>query len=113
MNKVNQETYALLFKELLNAPSSTYELSEVTGLHLVTVQSLMRTLKKHKVVHISAWDTDKLGRDCTPIYAFGKGKNAARRKMSASDRTARYRAKKDKALPVNLVVKHASTVKGE
>ena len=94
MNKVNQETYALLFKSLMDEPQSTHELVEVTGLHLVTVQSLMRVLKRHKVIHIFGWDTDRLGRDTTPIFKLGHGRNKPRRKKTAAERQAQYRAKK-------------------
>lgn len=93
-HKVNQDTYGRLFRMLLDDPCTAHELAEETGLHIVTAQSLMRTLKKHKVVHISAWEPDRLGRDATPVYKLGDGKNKARRRMTHAERQARHRAKK-------------------
>lgn len=92
--KVNQDTYARLFKVLLHEVSTAHELAEETGLHVVTVQSLMRTLKKHKVVHVCEWEADRLGRDVTPVYKLGVGKDKPRHKFTARERQARHRAKK-------------------
>lgn len=92
--KVNQMSYAVLFRALMAEPLSSHELAEVTGLHLATIQSLMRVLKEYGVVHVSAWDTDRLGRDCIPIFSFGKGKDAARRKKSSAQRQADSRRRK-------------------
>lgn len=93
-HKINQETYGRLFRMLLDDPCTAHELSEETGLHIVTAQSLMRTLKKHKVVHVSAWEPDRLGRDATPVYKLGDGRNKPRRRMTHAERQARYREKK-------------------
>lgn len=93
-HKVNQDTYGRLFRMLLDDPCTAHELSEETGLHIVTAQSLMRTLKKHRVVHVSAWEPDRLGRDATPVYKLGEGKNKPRRRMTQAERQAKYRAKK-------------------
>lgn len=92
--KVNQETYARLFKHLLYAPITAHELAEETGVHIVTAQSLMRCLKKYKVVHIFGWEKDTMGRDATPIYKLGRGKDKPREKLSMAERQRRYRAKK-------------------
>ena len=93
-HKVNQHAYARAFKLLLKEPATAHDIVEVTGLHIVTAQSLMRTLKQHKVVHISAWDTDRMGRDVTPVYQLGPGKNLPRRRMTGAERQARCRARK-------------------
>lgn len=45
MLKVNQDTYARVFASLLMGPATTHELVLETGLHVVTMQSLMRCLK--------------------------------------------------------------------
>lgn len=94
MIKVNQETYAILFKHLLKEPMTAHELVALTGIHTNTAQSLMRCLKKHSVVHICGWEKDTMGRDATPIYAFGKGTNKPRTRVSARERTQRYRARR-------------------
>lgn len=97
--KVNQSTYARVFALMLQYPCSTHELAQHTGLHIVTIQSLMRTMKKHKVVHIVSWEKDRLGRDCTPVYAFGKGADKPRACKSRAEVSAQHRARqKQKAL---------------
>jgi predicted ArsR family transcriptional regulator len=92
--KVNQDMYARLLKMLLDDPITAHELAEETGMHIITAQSLMRTMKKHHVVHVCAWEADRLGRDVTPVYKLGGGKDKARHKFTAAERQARYRAKK-------------------
>lgn len=92
--KVNQETYARLFRMLLDDPVTTSELVEETGLHRVTAQSLMRALKKHGVVHVCAWEPDKLGRDRIAVYKLGAGRDRPRRRLSDTEKQARHRAKK-------------------
>lgn len=94
MHKVNQDTYARLFSLLLDDPLTAHDAAEETGMHVVTAQGLMRTLKKHKVVHVCEWETDALGRDTTPVYKLGRGKNKPRHKSTAAERQARSRAKK-------------------
>jgi len=96
--KVNQDTYARVFRMLLDDPITAYDAAEETGMHVVTAQSLMRTLKKHKVVHVCAWEADALGRDTTPVYKLGHGKNKPRHKFTAAERQARSRAKKRKLI---------------
>lgn len=92
--KVNQDNYARLLKMLLREPITAHDVVEELGLHVVNVQGFMRTLVKHKVAHICAWETDRLGRDCTPVYKLGKGVNKPRRRQSRAEIAQRYRAKK-------------------
>ena len=80
---------------LLREPVTSHEISEETGLHIVTAQNLMRCFKKNKVVHVSAWDSDSMGRDCTPVYKLGKGKDFPRRRMTNAERQKRCREKKN------------------
>ena len=94
MHKVNQDTYARLISALLDDPCTCFELAEETGLHLVTVQSLIRCFRKHKLVHVSAWDVDKKGRAAVAVYSFGRGKSKPRPKKTGAERTAAYRARK-------------------
>ncbi len=104
MNKVNQNTYARLFKELLDGPITPHEAVEATGLHIVTAQNLFRCLKRHKVVHVAAWEPDRLGRDVTPVYQLGAGRDKPRRKKSAAERQRASRAKKNAVAMVNGVI---------
>lgn len=94
MHKVNQDTYAKVIKALLTDPYTAHELVEISGLHIVTMQHLMRCFHKNKVVYICGWETDTMGRDSTPVYKLGVGRAVPRRRMTTAERTARYRAKK-------------------
>lgn len=100
--KMNQEKYALAIKELLETPCTAHDIAEVTGVHTVTAQNLMRAFLRHKIVHISAWDTDSRGRDVTPVYSLGPGRDAKRRKKSAAERQRQSREKKKMAAIVSL-----------
>ncbi len=93
MHKVNQETYALVFKALLKEPQSLDSLEELTGLHRVTLYRLFRTLKKHKVVHVSDWEQDRMGRDMFPVFTLGAGKDKPKFRMSRTEIARRYREK--------------------
>lgn len=94
MIRVNQLHYALLIKFLIKNDATPHELSNEIGFHIVSVQRLMRLFHKHKIVHICGWEADRRGRDCTPIYRFGSGKDKAKQKKSASIRAKEYRARK-------------------
>lgn len=105
MHKLNQETYARLFKMLLTDPVTPYELADETGLHIVTAQRLMKIFKKHKVVHVSAWEPNTRGIDTTPVYTLGEGKHKPKRRKSDAQRTSEYRArKKRREIPTSLMV---------
>jgi hypothetical protein len=91
VHKVNQESYAVLFKALMADPHTAHEMVEISGLHIITVQHLMRIFKRHKIVHIVGWEKDSLGRDTTPVFAFGTGRDTPRTKLTQAQRTEAYR----------------------
>lgn len=96
MNKVNQDTYARVLKLLLTRPVSAHEIVNETGIHIVTAQRLMRTLKQHEIIHICNWRQDTKGRDAIPVYEIGFRKDKPRRAMTQAQRQQRCRAKKEK-----------------
>ena len=95
--KVNQEMYAQIFSLLMKRPVSAHEVSEKVGMHIVNAQGLMRTLKKHGVIHIYSWRPDRLGRDATPVYVLGEGIDKPRRCMTRAEIARRYRERKNAA----------------
>ena len=101
-HKVNQEAYAVLFKSIIDHPGTAYELAEVSGLHLLTVQDLMRVFAKHQIVHIVAWEPNGRGIDTTPVWSFGKGRDVARRIKTRAQIASDYRARRRLRLMVNL-----------
>jgi len=105
MNKVNQRTYALAIKFLINNDATIKQLAEETGLHPVTVGSLMKTFRKYKLAHIYEWEADSRGRDNTMVIRWGEGKDAKRFKMSGRDRQRLCRARKKEVSihPISLI----------
>jgi predicted ArsR family transcriptional regulator len=97
LNKYRKVSYVVLaqtIKLMLDGPITAHELSEHTGIHVVTAQEWMRSLHKEGVVHINGWLPDALGRDVTAVYKMGNGKDKPRHKFTAAERQARHRAKK-------------------
>lgn len=70
------------------------QLATEVGVHLITAQSWLRQLRFNSVVHIAGWLPDSLGRDAIPIYRFGEGVDAERRKTSRSEINRRYLERK-------------------
>ena len=58
---------------MLSNMSTTKDISNLTGLHIVTVQSLMKTLLAHDVVFVAHYEKDTIGRFNTPVYSLKRG----------------------------------------
>jgi len=91
--KVSHKTLATTMALLLKGPVTAQKISLHARVHIVSAQAWLRALRQQKTVHIVGWEPDSLGRDATPVYALGEGDDKPRRKLSAAERTARYRAK--------------------
>ena len=94
INKVNQESYAIIIRMLLEEPQGFNALQEATGLHRGTLYRLFQTFRKHRIAHICDWEPDSLGRDAFPVYALGKGRDKDRYRMSRAEIARRYRERK-------------------
>lgn len=106
MPKVNQQIYCKTIKYLINNDATLKQLSEQTGLHIITIGKLINIFKRHKLVHICDWEPDRLGRDQIMVIRWGEGKDVKRFKMSARDRQRLYRARKKAQVithPVSLI----------
>ena len=97
MIKINQESYCIIFKLLLAGDQTLDSLIEATGLHRVTMQTFTRCLRKHKIIYISDWEPDSMGRDAFAVFSLGSKKDAARYRQSGKERTKRYRERKKNA----------------
>lgn len=91
--KVNAMAYAHLVELMLDGTHSCRELAEITGLHYVTVLDYTRALHRAGAAHICAWEKDKRGRDLIKVYRIGRGRDAKRQRLTAQQRSARYREK--------------------
>ena len=94
MSKVNQEIYCKTIKYLMSNDATLKQLSEQTGLHVITVGKLINIFKRHKLVHICDWEPDRLGRDQIMVIRWGEGKDFKRFKMSGKERQRLCRARK-------------------
>ena len=93
--KINAICQAQLIKAMLDGVYTCAELAEVTGLHYVTVLQYTRELHAAGAAHICMWEKDIHGRDAIKVYKIGEGKDAKRQKMSAAQRQARIRSKRN------------------
>jgi predicted ArsR family transcriptional regulator len=91
--KVSHVVLAQTIKLLLENPITAHELAEHTGIHLVTAQEWMRSLRKEGAVHICGWLPDGLGRDATAVFKLGPGRDKPRHKLTPAERQARHRLK--------------------
>jgi len=106
MQKINQEVYAKLLKFLISNDATLKQLADESGLHVITVGNLIKTFRKHKLVHICEWEMDRLGRDQTMIIRWGEGKDIKRFRMSGKERQRLHRARKKAQVithPVSLL----------
>lgn len=71
---------------------------ETTGVHKTTATRLVHTLHKERVIYISGWAEDAMGRDHTPIFSFGDHEDVPRKKRSGAERSRDYRDRKRAAL---------------
>ena len=91
--KVNAKSFAGMLNSIQLRDRTFKSIASETGLHPMTVGNYIREMHKVGLVHISGWEQDRLGRDCTAIYSWGFGKDKPRHKFTAAQRQARHRAK--------------------
>lgn len=101
--KMGAVLYARMVEMMLHGTFSCQEMADETGLHYVTVLQYTRELYRAGACHIHCWDKDKRGRDVIKIYKIGKGKDAARHRLSKSERQARHRIKQRALREANLL----------
>lgn len=76
--RLNYLAFTGFIEELVSGPSTSAALTEVTGLHFRTVNRLLRLMHERKLIHVSGWEKDALGRIGVRVYSFGAGKDAKR-----------------------------------
>jgi hypothetical protein len=96
-HKVNQDAYATLLGHLVKWAADCHKLADISGLHLVTVQDLLRAFHRKDVVFICGWNKDSMGRDTTPVFHLKlkpTDKDVPRRVMTPAERQAAYRQRR-------------------
>lgn len=92
--RVNALAHAKLLRALLEGPATVHDLAEESGLTAWTVSRHLDAFLAERLVHVSGWQQDALGRDTTEIYTWGKGKNVPRKIPSNAENCARWRARR-------------------
>jgi hypothetical protein len=100
--KINAFTQARLIRLLLDGDLNCQELAEETGLHYVTVLQYTRELHRAGAAYICRWEKDSRDRDNVKIYKLGDNKDAKRQKLTAVERQARVRKRKQMASLLGL-----------
>lgn len=88
--KVNAMSYAKLVAAVVASPSTVHDLAEETGLHHLTVASHIQAMRRERLVHISAWEKDTLGRDAIAVWQWGHGRDRPRGRLTGAQRSAAY-----------------------
>lgn len=94
--KIGAISYASLMQRLVSDHATLHELCDHTGLHMQTIRDYVEALHKARLVHITAWMPDILGRDQTPVYSWGVGVDKKRANKSVTQRQRDYRERKKK-----------------
>lgn len=92
--RVTHTSLAIAVKLLLDGPCTAQEISDETGLHKSTVYELLRSLRKAKAAHISAWEPDSMGRDQIAVFSLGPGRDVRRRALTRAQIAKNYRDRK-------------------
>lgn len=95
-SRVKAVTISYLLEALLSGPQTIKDLTEVTGLHRTTVGDYIRAFRRRKIMHIADWEADATGRDKTPVFKLGRGKDMRRRRMTAEEVRLRDKQRKDR-----------------
>lgn len=90
-HKVNAMSFSIMCKLLMDGTRTCHELSEDTGLHVLTIYDWTREMHRQGVIHICMWEGE--GRSSTRIFKFGPGKDAPRPIKPRSAIHAEYRAR--------------------
>lgn len=93
--KVNAMSYAKMIALLLEEDHSKREVATKTGLHYLTVCEYMAELHKARAIYVADFRTDRLGRRTTKTYRIGSKPDAKAAPMSGSEKSRRYRKRRE------------------
>jgi hypothetical protein len=91
--RLSYDTFAMALEELVSGPCTAQQLTEVTGMGHRYVRRMLKAFKARKLVHISGYDKDAIGRISVTVFAFGPGKDAPRKGKPRAAVNREYRAR--------------------
>lgn len=75
-SRINALSVAKLIRYMQDVPSNVGELAEASGLGVHAARRFVLAMEREGVIHVAQWESDKIGRYCRKVYAFGQGKDA-------------------------------------
>jgi hypothetical protein len=104
----NVSAYAETVYALTHGACTVFDLSEESGLGLITIRKFVAALKRRGLIRVAAWETDRFGRSTIAAYAWGQGKDATRppRKTMEERRATYYQKLQRLAIERGTSVKH-------
>jgi predicted ArsR family transcriptional regulator len=75
---LNASAYAEFFEVLINGGGTAKDFTEESGLGANTVRKLLAVMKRKKLIHVSSWEKDTMGRHCVAAYSLGNKPDAKR-----------------------------------
>jgi hypothetical protein len=90
----NKRNLVRLLEGMLTGTRTNAELADYTGMHYHTVIEFTAAMRKAGVAHVAGWRKDSRGMDRTAVLQLGPGLDAPRRRLTDSQRTAAYVARK-------------------
>lgn len=106
--KINSLTQARLIAAMLDGDKDCRELSELTGLHYVTVLRYCRELRLAGAAHINAWHLDVRGRSTVKVFKIGRGRDKPRPPAKTNNEKAALYRERKRAKRLQLVVAGAA-----
>lgn len=96
--RLSHLTFALLLEELLSGPSTVSALAEHSGMSHRYLCKVMKAMHGKKVVHISGWEKDSIGRQAqVRVYGLGPGRDKPRPIKTRQEVNEAYRRRAAKA----------------
>lgn len=92
--RLSYDTFASILEEFLSGPATATALVQASGMTHRYVNRLLRAMYARKIIHISGYERDALGRSGTKVYALGAGKDAKKQAKSRVEMNRDYRNKR-------------------
>ena len=92
--RLSHESFTAILEQMLAGPSTATELTQASGMTQRYINQLIRTMHQRKVVHVSGWEKDAIGRVAVKVWTLGHGKDAKRPNKPREQVQRDYRAKR-------------------
>lgn len=80
--RLSHDSFAAILEEFLSGPCTATALVQASGMTHRYVNKLLRTMKARKIVHVSGFEKDAIGRNGVKVYALGAGTDAKKERTN-------------------------------